>query len=794
MKYLRLINRIGHIQLSVVSVFVLLSIACLPVHSQDTDNDALADNEEATWGCDPNKWDSDGDGMPDGWEVNKGLIPYIQDGNSDKDMDGLTNAQEYSYGIPVSWNVSINGVWWNGTEPSVWDTDEDGMPDGWEANNGLDPRDNGTTDVNNGPHGDPDNDGAINSEEYPWGIDPHDWDSDDDGIPDGWEIYHGLIPFSPDDEEDFDRDKLTNIEEYGYRIPITWNVTNDGVWWNGTDPYDIDSDNDSMPDGWELWYNLDPCDDGVYIWKFDPATKLIINNTIPGNPRNGPAGDPDGDGAINSDEYLWGIHPYLSEKFGIDTLLKAMDSDNDGMPDGWEILYDLIVYSADAGDDYDWDTLTNLFEYKYGRPKTWSEEVDGVWWNGTNPSKSDTDNDTLPDNWEIKYDINPNDDGTINENDGAAGDQDNDGLINKLEYACGTSPLNPDSDNDGMPDGWEVNNGLDPYLPADNDRDPDKDNLTNLQEYLSGTDPQNEDTDGDGASDSEDALPLDASESMDTDGDGIGNNADFDDDDDGVNDTEDAFPNDFSEYMDTDGDGIGDNADIDDDNDNITDSLDAFPLDPTENLDTDEDTVGNNADTDDDNDGIADNEDAFPLDPNESIDTDGDNIGNVADIDDDNDNIPDSEDVFPLNSSESSDTDGDNLGDNLDPDDDNDGFLDDWEEFLGTNPLDSNSTPVDTDNDGRPDGDINNSQPWMDTDDDGDGIMDSKDPDSPGITIDNDKGADGGGANDYWWIIIIVVIVIVILIIGLFIYFSRRKSSTTQQQEPRSPPPESPGK
>ena len=45
-----------------------------------------------------------------------------------------------------------------------------------------------------------------------------------------------------------------------------------------------------------------------------------------------------------------------------------------------------------------------------------------------------------------------------------------------------------------------------------------------------------------GSPDVDDAFPFDAAESLDTDGDGIGNNADTDDDNDGVADSEDAFP------------------------------------------------------------------------------------------------------------------------------------------------------------------------------------------------------------------------------------------------------------
>jgi len=69
------------------------------------------------------------------------------------------------------------------------------------------------------------------------------------------------------------------------------------------------------------------------------------------------------------------------------------------------------------------------------------------------------------------------------------------------------------------------------------------------------------DSDGDGVTDSVDAFPDDYTENIDTDGDGIGNNADTDDDNDGVLDINDAFPLDSSESVDSDGDGAGDNAD-----------------------------------------------------------------------------------------------------------------------------------------------------------------------------------------------------------------------------------------
>ncbi len=62
-------------------------------------------------------------------------------------------------------------------------------------------------------------------------------------------------------------------------------------------------------------------------------------------------------------------------------------------------------------------------------------------------------------------------------------------------------------------------------------------NTTTVQQLIGSGD-----SDGDGIADDIDAFPSDPSESVDTDGDGIGNNADSDDDNDGVPDFNDAFP------------------------------------------------------------------------------------------------------------------------------------------------------------------------------------------------------------------------------------------------------------
>jgi len=133
----------------------------------------------------------------------------------------------------------------------------------------------------------------------------------------------------------------------------------------------------------------------------------------------------------------------------------------------------------------------------------------------------------------------------------------------------------PDIDGDGLP----------------NDADPDDDN--------------------DGVPDDRDAFPLEPEEWADADGDGIGDNLDADVDADGTGDDLnrngrpdceeldldgdgvpradavpwDAFPLDPKEWRDTDGDGLGDNADPDDDGDGFSDQEEkAAGTDPLDRL------------------------------------------------------------------------------------------------------------------------------------------------------------------------------------------------------------------
>lgn len=131
------------------------------------------------------------------------------------------------------------------------------------------------------------------------------------------------------------------------------------------------------------------------------------------------------------------------------------DMDGDGIPDF-------------SDNDIDGDDLTNLFE-------------DGI---GTDPRNPDTDDDGIPDGYEFGHSdiLNPLD-GTD-----AALDYDEDGLSNLEEYLNGTYLGWADSDDDGVGDGLELGCGLNPLNDSDADLDWDGDGFSNGRECEAGTD------------------------------------------------------------------------------------------------------------------------------------------------------------------------------------------------------------------------------------------------------------------------------------------------------------------
>ena len=135
------------------------------------------------------------------------------------------------------------------------------------------------------------------------------------------------------------------------------------------------------------------------------------------------------------------------------------------------------------------------------------------YFNNTNPNDPDTDDGGAWDGWEVYYGFDPK--SSSDESD----DNDGDSLVNSIEFYWDSNPFSEDSDQDGMPDGWEdtysnrledgIGCGLDPTNGNDKFGDPDNDGSDNLREYQEDTNPCDSDSDDDGDPDGEDPPPVD---------------------------------------------------------------------------------------------------------------------------------------------------------------------------------------------------------------------------------------------------------------------------------------------
>jgi hypothetical protein len=72
-----------------------VALAFSEATARDLDGDGLSNTNEAAIGTDHEKWDTDGDGMPDGYEIVNGLAATAPDAFGDLDEDGLVNWAEY---------------------------------------------------------------------------------------------------------------------------------------------------------------------------------------------------------------------------------------------------------------------------------------------------------------------------------------------------------------------------------------------------------------------------------------------------------------------------------------------------------------------------------------------------------------------------------------------------------------------------------------------------------------------------------------------------------------------------
>ena len=387
----------------------------------------------------------------------------------DTDEDGLPNFQEETYG----------------TNPTARDSDMDLLDDIVEIGNLTSTLSTGVGENCNIPLLDPitrtspfagvenswflmdmDGDGLLNG--------PSDWDTDGDGMPDGFEFCYSNVNDQPQSDEsktlnpanasdgygDWDEDGLNNLEEY--EVANLFGPT------NFTSPWRLDTDIDGMPDGWESTNGLHPRDGAN--GNLDPDHD---------------GWDVDGDGGV-----FYSTLESTTIVVGIDVLKDQWVEANSTVArgqitlaggqkqtiamiapvSGYVYQIDVSVGQAVESRLFQWmeivepeEQFTNLMEYN-ARDRNGDGIIDG---RSTDPLNPDTDGDNLLDGIEVMgWEILVVNNGVVRTwvtSDPGLFDTDADGLSDYDEFAntCagGSNASNPDTDGDGELDQIEALTG-----------------------------------------------------------------------------------------------------------------------------------------------------------------------------------------------------------------------------------------------------------------------------------------------------------------------------------------------
>ncbi len=669
--------------------------------------------------------DDDNDGLPDVFENELGIDP-----DGDADDDGIANWRDRSNqgNATPSTCADADGNDICDATSSVFDTDGDGVPD----HRDLDADGDGIADVVEAGHGAAD----VNA----------------DGMVDGAVGANGF------------RDALEVGAESGFLTYVPLDTDDDGV----EDVRDLDADGDGLRDVSEAGAGaLDANDDGRV---------------------DGPVGN-DRDGivdAVDADDAMFGF-PSIDPR--------PVDADGDGIP-SW---VDPVTGATPLGGDSDADGVPDATECPLG----WvcpDGDGDGTPDYMENPGL-DLDGDGVP-NPQDAAPMNPNvcrdvdtdtcDDCTNTGANGSGGSTANDGPDADGDGRCNAG--DPDDDNDGVPDAMDAA-PLDPNTCRDADTDA-CDDCTNTGANGSGGSTANDgpdvdgdgrcnagdtDDDNDGVPDAMDAAPLDPNVCRDTDADTC--------DDCSITGANGSGGDPANDGLDANGNGICDagEGDPDLDDDGVPNAQDVAPTDPNRCRDVDADTCddcsvtganGSGGDPandgpdangngicdagegnpDVDGDGVPNGQDANPNNPNvcRDLDTDGcddcsvtganGSGGNLAndgpdldtdgqcdagDTDDDGDGVADATDAFPRDPMRCRDVDMDTCDDCS---------------VTGADGSGGDITNDGTDSDG--DGTCDAGELDLDSDDDGVSDVYDLDDDNDGIRDADEDGAAGGPDSD----------------------------------------------
>ena len=212
----------------------------------------------------------------------------------------------------------------------------------------------------------------------------------------------------------------------------------------------------------EMWYRNGawttkrPDDITVYFYKpdnwFAPNIYYYKNDNDTGKAWPGEAMT-----QVQDNWYSFTITKYSEAKVMFNSSSNQIPAQNQPGLDAKGVMWYKNGIWCDSESDTDKDELPDYMELALG----------------TDITKIDTDGDGLPDGYEaLTLGTDPTKIDTDNNgvNDGAE-DADNDGLTNLKEYQLGTNPTNEDSDSDGLKDGEEVNTYKTNPLKKDTDGD-----------------------------------------------------------------------------------------------------------------------------------------------------------------------------------------------------------------------------------------------------------------------------------------------------------------------------------
>lgn len=429
----------------------------------DSDGDGLSNQQEFQRGSNPRNNDTDGDGLLDGAETAANAL------NADSDGDGLSDGAEVNAPIP--------------SNPNLADTDGDGVTDRDEVARGTDPTYNAAA----AP-------GYIGVVPF-FQNTPSRWEWRMDNVQLVWD--HGAGALAPNIwNEDF-------LIEFAVKNPATTDWRSLGMilrHYNGVLTYMFHSEAagafsySSQPDN-AIWdstgvnllsglgfsgYGAADISSRLQFRVFaqrgansnswtvsftitNQASNTLVlsrtfnNCTARGTVDNGTAKWTDYDGVTNqvSINVHQGVKLFIATNAleNLAAFASAKDSDNDGMPDGWEDANLFNKFSAaDATLDADSDGLNNRDEFLAG----------------TNPRDSDSDDDGISDALERANASNP--------------------LLasSRPPFTGETLPGGQDLDGNGLPDAWEVRFRA-ASLPPEGDADGD--GAANAHEAKWGTNP-----------------------------------------------------------------------------------------------------------------------------------------------------------------------------------------------------------------------------------------------------------------------------------------------------------------